>query len=125
MATMTEDLLCDGNGRAVPRDSFNHLAIGTMETTDLAAARRMYTDFFGLECVEYAPGRMMLRDRRSKYQMEHGERDFFVIDVREVPKITTQQANLNHWGFTVATTEEVDRIRQVAKADPDLPPNLS
>lgn len=119
MAVLTEDLLCDGNGRAVPRESLNHLAIGTMVTKNLADARKMYTEFFGLECVEYAPGRMMVRDRRSKYQMEHDERDFFVIDVREVPEITSPQANLNHWGFTVSTTEEVDRIRQLVKADPE------
>ena len=119
MATMTENLVCDGNGRAVVRESLNHLAIGTMVTTDLDAASKMYTDFFGMECVKYAPGRMMVRDRRAKYQMEHGERDFFVLDVSEVPEIANRQANLNHWGFTVGTTEEVERIRQIAKADPE------
>ena len=119
METMVEHLVSDGNGRAVPRTSLTHLAIGTMVTTDLDAARRMYVDFFGLECVVYAPDRMMLRDRRAKYQMEHGERDFFVIDVREVSEVANRQANLNHWGFTVGAPAEVDRIRQLAKVDPE------
>ncbi len=118
MTTMTNDLVCDGNGRAVPRESLNHLAIGTMVTADLDAARRMYSDFFGLECVVYSPGKMLVRDRRAKYQMEHGERDFFVMDVREVPEVTNRQAVLNHWGFTVGEAEEVDRIRALAKSDP-------
>ncbi len=60
---------------------------------------------------------MLLRDRRAKHQMERGERDFFVIDVREVASIDNPQRNLNHWGFSVASPQEVDRIHALAKAE--------
>ena len=117
MATVLEPQVSNGRGGAVPSSSLSHLAIGTMVTTDLAAARKVYEEFFGFDTVRYAPGRMLIRDRRARWQMEHGGRDFFVIDVEEVPAIENPQANLNHWGFTVSSQEEVVRIRELALAN--------
>ena len=58
-----------------------------------------------------------MRDRRSKFLMESGARDFFVIDVREVDDVENPQANLNHWGFTVSTAEEVKELHSFARAN--------
>ena len=88
-----------------------------MVTTDLAAARKAYEELFGFDTVLYAPGRLLIRDRRARWLMEHGGRDFFVIDVEEVPAIENPQANLNHWGFTVSSREEVVRIRELTVAN--------
>lgn len=110
-------LIANGRGGLATSDDFSHLAAGTMLSRDLAAARRLYEDFFGLECAELEPGHWLLRDRRSKYLMEQGERDFFVIDVRQVDRIDNPQRNLNHWGFSVASREEVERIHAIAKAE--------
>ena len=117
MDTVLEPRVADGRGRAVPGSSLSHLAIGTMVTTDLAAARRVYEEFFGFDTVQYAPGRLLIRDRRARWQMEHGGKNFFVIDVQEVPAIENPQANLNHWGFTVSSEAEVVRIRELAVAN--------
>ena len=114
MATVLEKQVSNGRGAAVARSSLSHLAIGKMVTTDLAAARSVYEQFFAFECVQYAPGRLLMRDRRARWQMENGEQDFFVIDVHEVTEISNPQANLNHWGFTVSSQEEVVRIREIA-----------
>ena len=116
---ITENRISDGRGRLVEPTQFTHLAAGTMVTRDLVAARRLYEDFLGFEGVRYAPGRMLLRDRRAKYLMEQGERDFFVIDVREVESVNNPQRNLNHWGLAVHSPEEVDRIHAFAKAHMD------
>jgi catechol 2,3-dioxygenase-like lactoylglutathione lyase family enzyme len=105
----------DGRGGLVASDAFTHLAAGTMVTSNLARARTLYEDVLGFECVVYAPGRMLLRDRRAKYLMENGERDFFVIDVTEMPSIDNPQKTLNHWGISVGTPEEVNRLHAVLK----------
>ena len=116
-AGVQDGLVANGHGATVLKRALTHLAAGTMASTDLKAARKMYEAFFGLECAQYAPGRMMIRDRRAKWMMEHGERDFFVIDVEEVPAIEHPQKNLNHWGFSVGSKEEVDRIHTFARAN--------
>ena len=117
MSRVLDKQVSDGRGSAVPGSSLSHLAMGTMVTTDLAAARAVYEDFFAFDCVRYAPGRLLIRDRRARWQMENGERDFFVIDVHEVSQVRNPQANLNHWGFTVSSHEEVVRIRELAVAN--------
>lgn len=42
--------------------------------------------------------------------------DYMVIDVTQVAEIDHPQNVLNHWGLSVATTEEVDRIHAAAMA---------
>ena len=113
----TESLVADGRGRAIRKDALTHLAVGTMVTTDLAAARRMYEDLFGLECAPCGSSKMLVRDRRAKYLMEQGERDFFVMEVSEVAEIANPQANLNHWGFSVGSRDEVDRCHALLRAE--------
>ena len=119
MTTDSAALVSNGRGGTVEAAALPHLAAGTMVTRNLKEARRLYEDFFGFECVEYAPGRMLLRDRRAKYLMEQGARDFFVIDVREVETIERPQKMLNHWGFSVSSPEEVNRIHGKLKAEMD------
>ena len=117
MTSAVQELVANGRGAAVPKDTLAHLAMGTMVTTDLAAAQRMCEDLFGLECAPCGAKKLLVRDRRSKYLMEHGERDFFVIEVSEVESVTHPQANLNHWGFSVGSREEVDRCHALLKAN--------
>lgn len=113
-ADIKTGMVADGRGNLVKRSNLAHLAMGTMVSRDLDKAKMRYEKFFGLECVKYAPKRMMCRDRRAKFLMNENERDFFVLDVHEVADIRTPQAMTNHWGFSVAEAAEVDRIRQYA-----------
>jgi catechol 2,3-dioxygenase-like lactoylglutathione lyase family enzyme len=106
--------IASGRGQLIDPSSLVHLAIGTFATTDLQATRRLLENFLGMECVDYAAGRMMARDRRAKFLMERGDPAFFVLDAIEIPKILRPQAMLNHWGFSVASEAEVDRIREIA-----------
>lgn len=93
------------------------LIAGTIVTTDIAAARRFYERFLGLECVRYAPDRLLVRDRYAKAAMEAGRDDFFLIDVALVDEITVPQRMLHHWGLDVESPAEVDRIHAEAKAN--------
>lgn len=109
----------NGQGGLVKGSSLTHLVAGTMVSRDLDAAQKFYEDFLGLETVRIADDRMLLRDRRAKYMMENGERDFFVIEVHQVKNVEKPQKMLNHWGISVGSREEVDRIHAIAKADKD------
>jgi catechol 2,3-dioxygenase-like lactoylglutathione lyase family enzyme len=111
--------LFNGRGASLAADTVPPIAIGTIVSTDLDAARLFYEDFLGLECVRHMPDRMLLRDRAARQAMEGGETGFLVIEVREVAAIDHPQNVLNHWGFTVDSTDEVDRIHAAAKAAKD------
>jgi predicted lactoylglutathione lyase len=62
---------------------------------------------------------MLIRDRAAREAMEEGEPSFLVIEVRQVEAIEHPQNVLNHWGFTVGSKEEVDRIHAEAKEAKD------
>ena len=104
----------DGRGRQRDASDFPAIAVGTMVSRDIARARKFYEEFFGLDCVCHAPGKMLLRDSVSRRLMEQGKLGAFVIEVREVDEIEHPQCLLNHWGFLVDSNEEVDRIRAIA-----------
>lgn len=95
------------------------LIAGCAVTTDIAAARRFYEDFLGLESVRPAPGRLLVRDRYARAAMEAGSDDFFLLDITEVAEIANRQRMLHHWGLDVASPGEVDRIHAEAKARKD------
>lgn len=116
MAQTYPELISDGRGNLVAASSITHLVAGTMVSRDLDTMTKLYEDFLGLEAVRIAPDRMLLRDRRAKYLMENGERDFFVIEVHQVTDVEKPQKMLNHWGISVGTREEVDRLYTLAKA---------
>jgi catechol 2,3-dioxygenase-like lactoylglutathione lyase family enzyme len=111
------EFISNGRGNPTPADSFSCIAAGTMVTKDLAKARTFYREFLGFDCVRYAPQRMLIRDRASKFAMEHGQPKYMVIEVQEVAEITHPQNFLNHWGLTVASTTEVDRIHHEAETN--------
>jgi catechol 2,3-dioxygenase-like lactoylglutathione lyase family enzyme len=119
MATAYSERVSNGRGELVEGSSLTHLAAGTMVSRDLEAAKRFYENFLGLETVRYADDRMLLRDRRAKYLMEHGEHNYFVIDVQEVAQVEKPQKMLNHWGVSVGSHAEVERIHVIAKAEAD------
>lgn len=95
----------------------SRLLVGTMVATDIEVSRAFYEDFFGFECVRYAPGRLLLRDAYAKAAMESGSDDFFLIDVQQVDAIENPQKMLHHWGFDVESPEVVDHIHAEAKSN--------
>ncbi len=108
-------MLASGKGGLVEAGTLAHLAMGTFVSRDIEAARHRLEAFFGLECVMDGPNRLYARDRRAKYLMDKGERDFFVLEVNRIDEIDHPQALVNHWGFTVRNEQEVDRIRTFAE----------
>lgn len=104
----------NGRGELVDIEKLPIMVAGTMVTTDIVAARKFYEEFLGLDCVSVSPTRLLLRDQQSKREMEQGGSCFFLIEVMEVEKITREQVPLNHWGITVGSEEDVDRIRAAA-----------
>lgn len=97
-------------------ESMPRLIAGTIRCLDIARSRYFYEKFLGFDCVQYAPGKMLIRDQYSKLAMSAGSDDYFVIDVAQVDKITHPQTLFNHWGISVASIEEVDRCHAAAKA---------
>src|SRR3981081_3487023 len=74
------------------------LSHGTLMSKNLAASRRFYEEFLGLEVVRHARPAMMLRLKSGMY----------VVCVCIGEKVPDQHV-LTHWGLNVATREEVDR----------------
>jgi catechol 2,3-dioxygenase-like lactoylglutathione lyase family enzyme len=99
------------------RSRYTRLLAGTMVATSLDASRQFYEQFLGLDCVRYAPDRLLMRDAYARARMAEGSDDFFLLDVQEVEEITHPQRMLHHWGLDVASAEEVDLIHAQAKAN--------
>ena len=116
MSKFNQKMLVSGKGSLIESSTLSHLAVGKGVTIDLQSAKKRYESAFGLECVQIAPDRMVVRDRRAKYMMNNGIRDFFILEIQEVPAIQLPQALANHWGFWVHSTEEVKRIHAEMKA---------
>ena len=79
------------------------LSHGTLECRDLAASRRFYEEFLGLECVRHAPPAMLIR--------KGGYWCIVCIGLGKMPEGTQL---MNHWGIDVATAEEVDAAHKKA-----------
>ena len=79
------------------------LSHGTLECRDLAASRRFYEEFLGLECVRHAPPAMLIR--------KGGYWCIVCIGLGKMPEGTQL---MNHWGVDVATKEEVDAAHKKA-----------
>jgi hypothetical protein len=79
------------------------LTHGTLECHSLKNSRRFYEEFFGLECVQHGRRSMGIRCGFK----------FHIIGV-EVGTELKPVGYLNHWGFDVATREEVDAAHAAA-----------
>lgn len=119
MSRFNQQMVVSGRGSLIDCSTLSHLAVGKGVTIDLQAAKKLYELAFGLECVQIAPDRMVVRDRRAKYMMDHDIRDFFMLEIQEVPEIKMPHALANHWGFWVGSPEEVKRIYAELKARSD------
>lgn len=116
MSKFNQKIVVSGRGTLVDCSTLSHLAVGKGVTIDLKSAKNRYESAFGMECVQITPDRMVVRDRRAKYMMDNGIRDFFILEIQEVPEIKLPQALANHWGFWVGSPEEVKRIHAEIKA---------
>ena len=85
------------------------LSHGTLMCRDLAASRRFYEEFLGLEVVRHARPAMMLRLNCNMY----------VVCVCIGERVPNQHV-LTHWGLNVATREEVDRAHAEAHRRKDV-----
>lgn len=75
------------------------LSHGTVACRDLAKTRRFYEEFLGLEVVHHMPPAMMLRLQANLYIA-------CVCIGEKAPPNTIW----SHFGFNVATPEDVDRV---------------
>lgn len=86
----------------VPSTMLSH---GTLECVDLAASRRFYEEFLGLETVFHGTRTMLIR--KGGY--------WGVVCVNRGDKVRPM-GPLNHWGVDVASREAVDRAHDDALA---------
>lgn len=114
MTAMPLAMVASGRGTLIDPACLSHLVAGRFVTTDLSRTRQCLEQFFGMECATYASGRMLARDRRAKFLMSTESARFFVFDIEQVTEIAWPQAMTNHWGFSVGSEQEVDRIQSIA-----------
>ena len=90
-----------------PRLKLNFLSHGTLETKDLAFARKFYEEFLGLEVVQTSPISLLIR--------LGGPNTIAVVKSVNKEPMTL----LNHNGLDVETKEEVDAAYEAVVADKD------
>ena len=103
----------------VPLNRPQTIAGGTFVTTDLQRTRKLLEDFAGLECASAADGKLLVRDQGPD-GARHPKGDiYWAFEVSQVAEIKHPQHVLNHWGFDLATPEEVDAANAAALAMAD------
>jgi len=79
------------------------LSHGTITCRDLAASRRFYEEFLGLDCVQHNPRGILLR-----------KGGYCVIVCLQVGDHVKPVDRQHHWGIDLASQEEVDRALALA-----------
>jgi hypothetical protein len=93
------------------------LVCGTLVTTDIKRARRMYEEAMGMECVEPSKGLMIVREKGHRPgEPKHGQ-PYWVLEVREVKSVGVAQEMLNHWGFAAPSQAAVDEAYEKLTAN--------
>ncbi|MBT3989446.1 MAG: VOC family protein [Rhodospirillaceae bacterium] len=90
------------------------IAGGTFVSTDLTRTQKLLEDFAGLECVKMANGKLAVRDGGPNGKGHPVGGNYWAFEVSEVAEIEHPQHVLNHWGFDLATPEEVDAANKAA-----------
>jgi catechol-2,3-dioxygenase len=89
--------------RVKPLNNPKVLSHGTLECHDLAASRRFYEDFLGLECVRHSKITMLLR-----------KGGYWGVVCAQVGKKVRPVGVFNHWGMDMKSKAAVDRARVLA-----------
>jgi catechol 2,3-dioxygenase-like lactoylglutathione lyase family enzyme len=79
------------------------LSHGTITCRDLAASRRFYEEFLGLDCVRHTEGGLLLR--------KGGYCSIVCLQVGDHVRPVDRQ---HHWGIDLASREDVDRALALA-----------
>jgi len=90
------------------------IAGGTFVTTDLKRTRKLLEDFAGLECTTAKDGKLLVRDQGTDADGHSKGSVYWAFEVSEVVEIKHPQHVLNHWGFDLATPEEIDSANAAA-----------
>src|SRR5258708_2239164 len=88
-----------------PRLKLKFLSHGTLESKDLEASRRFYSDFLGLEVVRTSPISLLIR--------LGGDNTIAVVQTKN----KTEMPFLNHNGIDVETQAEVDEAYRIVDAE--------
>lgn len=90
-------------GAVLPMNRPVILSHGTMTCRDLAASRRFYEEFLGLDCVRHIERGLLLR--------KGGYCSIVCLEVGDHVKPVDRQ---HHWGIDLASREAVDRALALA-----------
>lgn len=102
---------------AAPRINTQSMICGTLATTDMKRARRMYEDVMDMECVEPSKGLMYVRNKGHRPgEAKHGA-PYWVLEVKEVESVPVAQEMLNHWGFEAPSQAAVDEAYEKLSAN--------
>lgn len=101
--TIDQAVATEPKGTAVPLNQPMMLSHGTITCRDLAASRRFYEEFLGLDCVRHTPGGLLLR--------KGGYCSIVCLEVGDHVKPVDRQ---HHWGLDLPSREAVDRALALA-----------
>ena len=90
-----------------PALKLNYLSHGTLDSKDLAASRKFYEEFLGMDVVQTSPISLLIR--------LGGNHTIAVVYSKRV----TEMNLLNHNGLDVETQEEVDEAHRIAMEQKD------
>ncbi len=99
---MTKPTEKSGPGKE-PALKLSFLSHGTLESKDLAQARKFYEEFFGFEVIQTSPISLLIR--------LGGDHTYAVVLGQNKAEMTF----LNHNGIDVETEEEVNRCHEIAQ----------
>lgn len=92
------------------------LSRGTLMTKNLQRSRNLCEEFLGLECVQIAEDRMLVRDRDPGVLRQRRGDVYWVMDVHLVDEKV--ETNLfKHWGIEVSSDEDVRRVHVFVEAN--------
>ncbi len=90
-------------GRVAPLNRPVILSHGTITCRNLAASRRFYEEFLGLDCVQHVPRGLLLR--------KGGYCAIVCLEVGDHVRPVDRQ---HHWGIDLGSREDVDRALALA-----------
>ena len=93
------------------------LICGTLVTTDMKRARRMYEEVMDMQCVEPDKGLMYVRNKGHEPGGKNHGKPYWVLEVREVAEVPVAQEMLNHWGFEAPSQAAVDEAYEKLSAN--------
>lgn len=103
MSTEVTGTAAPARQRRAPLNHPKMLSHGTLECRDVAASRRFYEEFLGLDCVRHS--KRSLKIRKGGY--------WAIVCIQSGDRVRPTRVG-NHWGIDLESRSDVDRAHELA-----------